>query len=141
MTYIQGDWYQELMSRPKGWKERLTRVEQHLNLNSCDTSLIWTYSQVGSRCCFYTQRATLHAPRSHTYSTGTAITVNESQPWNKKEDVGSKVSESGKCCTRTCTSHMASGFENGQVALPFEECGTLSYFRCCATSSLGLLQA
>ena len=48
-----------------------------------------------------------------------------SQLWNKKEDVGSKVSESGKCCTRTCTSHMASGFENGQVALPFEECGTL----------------
>ena len=39
-------------------------VERHLNLNGRDTSLIWTYSQVGRKCCFHNQRATLHARRS-----------------------------------------------------------------------------
>ena len=41
---------------PKGRQERPTphySVERHLNLNGCDTSLIWTYSQVGHTCCFY----------------------------------------------------------------------------------------
>ena len=38
----------------------LTIVVRHY----CDTSLIWTYSQVGCKCCFYSQRATLLAPRS-----------------------------------------------------------------------------
>ena len=38
-------------------------VERHLNLNDCDTSLLWTYSQVGHKCCFHSQRITLHAPR------------------------------------------------------------------------------
>ena len=64
------------MSRPKGGRSVQLRVERHLNLNGCDTSLIWTYSQVGRKCCFYSQRATLHAraPRSrvipHVYSIG-----------------------------------------------------------------------
>ena len=35
-------------------------VERHLNLNDCDTSLLWTYSQVGHKCCFHSQRITLH---------------------------------------------------------------------------------
>ena len=39
-------------------------VERHLNLNGRDTSLIWTYSQVGRRCCFHSQSATLGAARS-----------------------------------------------------------------------------
>ena len=38
-------------------------VERHLNLNDCDTSLLWTYSQVGHKCCFHSQRITPHAPR------------------------------------------------------------------------------
>ena len=38
-------------------------VERHLNLNDCDTSLLWTYSQVGHKCCFHNQRITLHASR------------------------------------------------------------------------------
>ena len=38
-------------------------VERHLNLNDCDTSLLWTYSQVGHKCCFHSQRITSHAPR------------------------------------------------------------------------------
>ena len=33
-------------------------VERHLNLNDCDTSLLWTYSQVGHKCCFHSQRIT-----------------------------------------------------------------------------------
>ena len=40
---------------PEGRKERPTphySVERHLNLNGRDTSLIWTYSQVGRKCCF-----------------------------------------------------------------------------------------
>ena len=38
-------------------------VERHLNLNDCDTSLLWTYSQVGHKCCFHSQRITPHASR------------------------------------------------------------------------------
>ena len=84
---------------------------------------------------------------AHVRTYSTAMTVNElhvflsSQPWKKKENVRSKGSESGKSCTRacTCTSHVASGVENGQFAPPFAECTTLSYFRRCASSSLGLL--
>ena len=69
------------------------------------------------------------------------ITLNElhlflsSQPWNKKKNVRSKGLESGKRCICTCTSHVASGVENGQVVLPFAECWTLSYFHHCASSS------
>ena len=33
-------------------------VERHLNLNGRDTSLIWTYSQVGHKCCFHNQSTT-----------------------------------------------------------------------------------
>ena len=35
-------------------------VERHLNLNDCDTSLLWTYSQVGHKCCFHSQPITPH---------------------------------------------------------------------------------
>ena len=38
-------------------------VERHLNLNDCDTSLLWTYSQVGHKCCFHSQRITPHTSR------------------------------------------------------------------------------
>ena len=96
----------------------LYRVERHLNLNGCDTSLIWTYSQVGRKGCFYSLRATLHAPRSrYIYHTRTALAITvhlflSSQPWNKKENPRSKGSESCKRCTRACTSYVASGVEN-----------------------------
>ena len=78
--------------------------------------------------------------------TALAITVNElhvflsSQLWNKKEEVRSKGSESGKRCTCacTCTTHVASGVENSQAVPPVAECGTLSYFFRCASSSLGM---
>ena len=39
-------------------------VERHLNLNGRDTSLIWTYSQVGRKCCFHSQSVALGDPRS-----------------------------------------------------------------------------
>ena len=51
---------------PEGRKERPTphySVERHLNLNGRDTSLIWTYSQVGRKCCFHSQSAMPGAPR------------------------------------------------------------------------------
>ena len=104
MLNVKDEWKQERMSRPKGslvprpfcyahahnrrvWepdypvpegrKECPTphySVERHLNLNGCDNSLIWTYSEVGRKCCFYSQRATLHALHSrvipYAYSTG-----------------------------------------------------------------------
>ena len=41
-------------------------VERHLNLNDCDTSLLWTYSQVGHKCCFHSLRITPHAVRKRT---------------------------------------------------------------------------
>ena len=44
-------YYQELMSRPKGCKERPTphySVQLHLILNDYHTFLLWHYSQVGS---------------------------------------------------------------------------------------------
>ena len=93
------------MSCPKERPPLHYSVERHLNLNGCDTSLtcISTYSQVGRKCCFDSQRATLHAPLY------------------KKDNVRSKGSESGKRYTRAFTSHVASGVENGQVASPFAE--------------------
>ena len=34
-------------------------VEQHLNLIDCNTFLIWTYPQVGHKCCYHSQCVTL----------------------------------------------------------------------------------
>ena len=49
-------YYQELM------KEGASNcVERHLS--DCDTSLLWTYSQVERKCCFHSQRITPHASR------------------------------------------------------------------------------
>ena len=31
--------------------------------DDCDTSLLWTYSQVGRKCCFHSQRIMPHASR------------------------------------------------------------------------------
>ena len=35
--------------------------------DDCDTSLLWTYSQVGHKCCFHSQRITPRAVRKRTY--------------------------------------------------------------------------
>ena len=79
-------------------------VEQHLNLNSRDTSLIWTYSQVGHKCCFHTQSATLGVPRS-CYNVRVGGGNNNKRVTRgsqfttivrEKENVGSKGLESGK---------------------------------------------
>ena len=50
-------------------------VERHLNLNDCDTSLLWTYSQVGRKCCFHSQRITPHASRLRYAARGTQAYV------------------------------------------------------------------
>ena len=57
-------------------------VERHLNLNDCDTSLLWTYSQVGHKCCFHSQRITPCAVRRRTYVrvyTYTALALGDSK--------------------------------------------------------------
>ena len=47
---------------PEGRREGASNcVERHLNLNGRDTSLIWTYSQVG-RKCFHSQSASYTGP-------------------------------------------------------------------------------
>ena len=42
-------------------------VERHLNLNDCETSLLWAYSEVGHKCCFHSQRITPRAARKRAY--------------------------------------------------------------------------
>ena len=83
-------------------------MERHLNLNGRDTSLIWTYSQVGRRCCFHSQSATLGAARwrcnvrvcgaGDNSKSGSQFTTMKQE----KESVGSKGSESGKPRRRIC---------------------------------------
>ena len=83
-------------------------VERHLNLNGRDTSLIWTYSQVGRNCCFHSQSATLGAPRSlcnvHVYGAGDNSkklqAVLSSQRWSKKKRTWDRI-------TRKSASHDA----------------------------------
>ena len=77
-------------------------MERHLNLNGRDTALIWIYSQVGRRCCFHSQSATLGAARSRcnvrVYGAGdnSKRVTSGSQFTTMKQNVGSKGSESGK---------------------------------------------
>ena len=88
-------------------------VERHLNLNDCDTSLLWTYSQVGHKCCFHSQRITPHASRLrytarrtqayvrvYTYIRRWRVAIvncdSRSQRWSRKGKARSKGSESGK---------------------------------------------
>ena len=84
-------------------------VERHLNLNDCDTSLLWTYSQVGHKCCFHNQRITLHASRLRytarrtrtcIYGAGRRVAIvncdSRSQRWSRKGKARSKGSESDK---------------------------------------------
>ena len=82
-------------------------VEWHLNLNDFDTSLLWTYSQVGHKCCFHNQRITLHAsralyraPYAYMYIRRWRVAIvncdSRSQRWSRKGKARSKGSESGK---------------------------------------------
>ena len=125
-------------------------MERHLNLNGYDTSLIWTYFILSwGISVVFIAKALRYMPRvrviPHSYSTGNyskrVTRVSQFTTAEQKKNVRSKGSESGKRCTHACTSHVASGVENGQVVLPFVECGTLSYFRRYASSSLALLRA
>ena len=59
-------------------------MERHLSLNGRDTSLIWTYSEVGCRWCFHSQSVTLGARTAFTlYRAGTALAtiVKTSYTW------------------------------------------------------------
>ena len=85
-------------------------VERHLNLNDCDTSLLWTYSQVGHKCCFHSQRITPHASRLRYTARRTQAYVRVykapargdsklRQRWSRKGKARSKASESRKQAT------------------------------------------
>ena len=52
-------------------------MERHLNMNGCDTSLIWTYSQVGRKCCFHSQCTMLHAMRKRVTRVSQFTTVEQ----------------------------------------------------------------
>ena len=80
-------------------------MERHLNLNDCDTSLLWTYTQVGHKWCFHSQRITPRAVRKRTYMytymyiRWRVAIVNcdsRSRRWSRKGKARSKGSESGK---------------------------------------------
>ena len=78
-------------------------VERHLNLNDCDTSLLWTYSQVGHKCCFHSQLITPRAVRKRTYvRVYTALARSDSKlrftiaAIEQEGKARSKGSESGK---------------------------------------------
>ena len=84
-------------------------VERYLNLNDCDTSLLWIYSQVGHKCCFHSQRITPHASRlrytarrrrTYVYIRRWRVSMvncdSRSQRWSRKGKARSKGSESGK---------------------------------------------
>ena len=78
----------------------------------------------------------------HAYSSGdnnkrvTRVSNSQFTTMEQKREREIETLGSGNHCTSAWTSRVASGVENGYVAPPFAECGTLSYFRRCATSSL-----
>ena len=84
-------------------------VERHLNLNDCDTSLLWTYSQVGHKCCFHSQRITRVCVIPRAVRRRTCVYIrrwrvaivnydsrSHAQRWSRKGKARSKGSESGK---------------------------------------------
>ena len=75
--------------------------------DDCDTSLLWTYSEVGHKCCFHSQRITRvcvipRAARRRTcvYIRRWRVAIvnydSRSQRWSRKGKAKSKGSESGK---------------------------------------------
>ena len=127
-------------------KERPTphySVERHLNLNGRDTSLIWTYSQVGRKCCFHNQRATPHALRSRCTArvfTALAMTVNVFLSSQLKQERERKIERLGKRQALYTRLYFPRGFRNRKWPSCAAICGVrdTAYFRRCATSSLGL---
>ena len=84
-------------------------VERHLNLNDYDTSLLWTYSQVGHKC--FIANALRRTPRvcvipravrkrTYVYIRRWRVEIvncdSRSQRWSRKGKARSKGSESGK---------------------------------------------
>ena len=72
-------------------------VEQHLG--DCNTSFLWTYSQVGHKCFFHSQRITPRAV-TYVYLRGRRVAIvncdSRSQRWSRKGKARLKGSESGK---------------------------------------------
>ena len=89
------------------------RKERGTAFDDCDTSLLWTYSQVGHKCCFHSQRITPHASRlrytarrtqayvrTYVYIRRRRVAIvncdSRSQRWSRKGKARSKGSESAK---------------------------------------------
>ena len=120
-------------------------VERHLNPNGRDTYLIWTYSQVGRKCCFHNhnQRATLPAQRSRRTAcvyTALAMTVNELHVFlssQLKQERERKIERLGKRQALYTRLYCPRGFRSRK----WPSCAAISgvrdtaYFRRCASSS------
>ena len=133
---------------PEGRKERPTphySVERHLNLNGRHTSLIWTYSQVGRKCCFHNQLAMLHAQRSRCTAcrTALAMTVNELHVFlssQLKQERERKIERLGKRQALYTRLYFPRGIRSRKWPSYVAICGVrdTAYFRRCASSSLGI---
>ena len=134
---------------PEGRKECPTphySVERRLNLNGRYTSLIWTYFQVGRKCCFHSQRATLH-PRVRVvplaYGAGSKRITRVSQFTTVKQERERKIERPGKRKALYTRLYFPRGFTSRKWLSCAAICGVrdTAYFRHCASSSLGLYAA
>ena len=130
---------------PEGRKERPTphySVERHLNLDGRHTSLIWTYSQVGRKCCFH--KPTRYATRpAFACCTALAMTVNELHVFlssQLKQERERKIERLGKRQALYTRLYFPRGFRSRKWPSYAAICGVrdTAHFRRCASSSLGI---
>ena len=118
-------------------------VERHLNLNGRDTSLIWTYSQVGRKCCFHNQRAT-PSPSVRvvppTYGAGDDCKRVTRVSKFTTETRERKIERLGKRQALYTRLYFPRGFRSRKWPSYAAICRVrdTAYFRRCASSSLGL---
>ena len=119
-------------------------MERHLNLNGRDTSLIWTYSQVGRKCCFhnhalrYTPSVRVVLPAHGAGDDCKRVTrVSQFTTETRKRTQDRKARKVASLYTRL---YFPRGFRRRKWPSCAAICGVrdTAYFRRCASSSLGL---
>ena len=115
-------------------------VERHLNLNGRDTSLIWTYSQVGRKCYFHNQRATLHACGVRVVPPACGAGDDELHGSQLKQERERKIERLGKRQALYTRLYFPRGVRSRKWPSCAAICGVrdTAYFRRCASSSLDL---
>ena len=132
---------------PEGRKERPTphySVERHLNLNGRHTSLIWTYSQVGRKCCFHNLTNSLRYTPSVRlpYSAGDdckrVTRVSQFTTETRKRTQDRKARKAASAVHARL--YFPRGFRSRIWPSYAAICGVrdTAYFRRCASSSLGI---